>query len=256
MASSFTLPSFILLSLTYFLFLLPSPTSSQSAPAPGPAGPINITAILVQGGQYTNFLRLLNQTQVLTQLPNQLNNSNQGMTLLAPTDNAFLNLPAGTLNGLTEDKKVKLVLYHVLPKYYSLEDLNTVSNPVPTQAGGSKGSLGLNFTGRGNQVNVSSGVVDTQINNALRQQFPFAVYQVDKVLLPAEFSEAPAPEGDGSSSPPVAGKRPAAKGPSSQGGDGDGDGSSAPSNGGGRRMDMGLGLGLVSGVVVFCMTFL
>ncbi|XP_024991446.1 fasciclin-like arabinogalactan protein 13 [Cynara cardunculus var. scolymus] len=251
MAFSLTLPSLILLSLTHLLFLLPSPTLSQSAPAPGPAGPINLTAILVQAGQYTAFLRLLNQTQVLTQLPNQLNNSNQGMTLLAPTDNAFLNLPAGTLNSLSQEKKVKLVLYHVLPKYYSLEDLNTVSNPVPTQAGGSKGSLGLNFTGRGNQVNVSTGVVDTQINNALRQQFPFAVYQVDKVLLPAEFSEAPAPEGS-SSSPPVKGKTPAAKGPSSQAADGDG--SSPANNGGGRRMDMGLGL--MGGVVLFCMTFL
>ncbi|KAJ9550257.1 hypothetical protein OSB04_014302 [Centaurea solstitialis] len=251
MAFSTTLPPLLLLSLTTLLSLLPSPTSAQSAPAPGPAGPINITAILVQGGQYTAFLRLLNQTQVLNQLPNQLNNSNQGMTLLAPTDNAFLNLPSGTLNNLSPENKVKLVLYHVLPKYYSLEDLNTVSNPVQTQAGSSKGSLGLNFTGRGNQVNVSSGVVDTQINNALRQQFPFAVYQVDKVLLPAEFSEAPAPEGSSSDSPPVAGKRPAAKGPSADGGDG-GDGSSPASNGGGRRV---VG-GLMGGVLLVCMMFL
>ncbi|KAL4573187.1 hypothetical protein LXL04_019984 [Taraxacum kok-saghyz] len=241
----------ILLSLTHLLFLLPSTLSqTPSAPAPGPAGPINITAILVQGGQYTAFLRLLNQTQVLTQLPNQLNNSNQGMTLLAPTDNAFQNLPSGTLNGLTDDKKVKLVLYHVLPKYYSLEDLVSVSNPVPTQAGGSKGSLGLNFSGRANsnQVNVSSGVVDTQITNALRQQFPFAVYSVDKVLLPSEFSEAPAPESGPSSSPPV-GKKPAAKGPSAPA---DGDASSPSNNGGGRRMEVGL----VGGVVLFCMAFL
>lgn len=242
----------ILLSLTHLLFLLPA-ALSQSAPAPGPAGPINITAILVQGGQYAAFLRLLNQTLVLNQLPNQLNNSNQGMTLLAPTDNAFQNLPSGTLNGLSEEKKVKLVLYHVLPKYYSLEDLVTVSNPVPTQAGGSKGSLGLNFSGRANsnQVNVSSGAVDTQITNALRQQFPFAVYSVDKVLLPLEFTEAPPPESDGPSSSPPVGKKPA-KGPSAA--DGDGDASTPAKNGGGKRMDMGVGL--VGGVVLFCMAFL
>ncbi|KAL7586186.1 fasciclin-like arabinogalactan protein 13 [Lactuca sativa] len=244
----------ILLSLTHLLFLLPATLSqTPSAPAPGPAGPINLTAILVQGGQYSAFLRLLNQTQVLTQLPNQLNNSNQGMTLLAPTDNAFQNLPSGTLNGLSEDKKVKLVLYHVLPKYYSIEDLVSVSNPVPTQAGGSKGSLGLNFSGRANsnQVNVSSGVVDTQITNALRQQFPFAVYSVDQVLIPSEFSEAPAPESESgpSSSPPVAGKP--AKAPS---GAEDGDGTSPAKNGGGRTVDVGVGL--VGGVVLFCMAFL
>ncbi|MFS7962091.1 putative FAS1 domain-containing protein [Helianthus anomalus] len=115
------------------------------------------------------------------------------MTIFAPTDNAFQNLPAGTLNGLSEEKKVKLVLYHVLPKFYSMDDLVTISNPVPTQAGSSRGSLGLNFTGRASQVNVSTGVVETQINNALRKDFPLAVYVVDKVLLFQE--DAPAPEG-------------------------------------------------------------
>ncbi|KAM0049651.1 putative FAS1 domain-containing protein [Helianthus debilis subsp. tardiflorus] len=235
----------ILLTLTTLLFHLPS-TLSQSAPAPGPAGPINITAILVGGGQFNSFRRLLNETRVLDQLPNQLNNSNQGMTIFAPTDNAFQNLPAGTLNGLSEEKKVKLVLYHVLPKFYSMDDLVTVSNPVPTQAGSSHGSLGLNFTGRASQVNVSTGVVETQINNALRKDFPLAVYVVDKVLLFQE--DAPAPEG--ASSPP--GTKPSAKAPSSPAADGDG---ATPSkNGGGRIVDMGMGL--VGGLVVFCMAFL
>ncbi|XP_071691825.1 fasciclin-like arabinogalactan protein 9 [Rutidosis leptorrhynchoides] len=235
----------IFLTLTNFLFILPSTLAQPAAPAPGPAGPINVTDILLKGGQYTAFLRLLNQTRVLDQLANQLNNSDQGMTLLAPTDNAFLNLPSGTLNGLKEEEQVKLVLYHVLPKYYSLDDLDTVSNPVPTQAGSNHGSLGLNFTARQNQVNVSSGVVESQINNALRQAFPFAVYSVDKLLLPASFSDAPAPE---SSSSTPAGKP--ANGPSAPA-----DAGSPPAkNAGGKRMDMGVGL--VGGVVLFFMAFL
>ncbi|GKB07918.1 fasciclin-like arabinogalactan protein 13 [Tanacetum coccineum] len=241
MASHFIL---LTLTLTTILFLIPS-AFSQSAPAPGPAGPINLTDILVKGGQYTSLLRLLNQTQVLIQLDNQLNNSNQGMTLLAPTDNAFNNLPAGTLNNLNNENKVKLALLHVLPKYYSIEDFSTVSNPVQTQAGGNKGSLGLNFTGQGNQVNVSSGVVETRINNPLRQQFPFAVYSIDKVLLFA--NEAPAPEG----SPTKPDGKGAAKAPSSPAADG---GDSPSKNGGGRTME--LGVGLVGSIVMFCMAFL
>ncbi|KAI3795259.1 hypothetical protein L1987_37910 [Smallanthus sonchifolius] len=169
------------------------------------------------------------------------------MTLFAPPDNAFLNLPSGTLNGLSEEKKVKLVLYHVLPKYYSMEDLVDVSNPVPTQAGGEHGSLGLNFSGRANQVNVSTGVVETPINNALRKDFPFAVYVMDQELLPLEFTQAPAPEG--SSAPPM--EKPA-KAPSSPAADGDG--SSPAKNGGGRKVDMGVGL--VGGLVMLCMAFL
>ncbi|KAK1416426.1 hypothetical protein QVD17_32217 [Tagetes erecta] len=233
------------------LFLLPLVQSqTPTAPAPSPTGPINLTNILITGGQFTSFLRLLNETQVLTQLPNQLNNSNQGMTLFAPTDNAFMNLPSGTLNNLSPDKKVKLVLYHVLPKFYSMDDLVTVSNPVQTQAGSEHGSLGLNFSGRANQVNVSTGVVETQINNALRKDFPLAVYVVDKVLLPLEFTEAPAPEG--ASTPP---KGKGATAPSSPTADAGGDGSSPGTNGGGKRVDMGVGL--VGGVIgLFCMVFL
>ncbi|XP_071691315.1 fasciclin-like arabinogalactan protein 9 [Rutidosis leptorrhynchoides] len=176
----------IFLTLSNLLFILPSTLAK-----PAPAGPINVTDILVKGEQYTTFLRLLNQTRVLDQLVNQLNNSYEGMTLLAPTDDAFLNLPRGTINGLNEEEQVKLVLFHVLPTYYSLDDLDTISNPVRTQAASSHGSLGLNFTGRRNQVNVSSGVVETQINDALRQEFPFAVYSIDKVLLPSNDIHAP-----------------------------------------------------------------
>lgn len=136
---------------------------------------------------------------------------------------------------------MKLALYHVLPKYYSMDDLVTVSNPVQTQAG----NWVLNFTGRANQVNVSTGAVETQINNALRKDFPFAVYVIDKVLLPVQFNDAPAPEA--SSTP--AGKP--AKAPSTQEADG---GSSPAKNGGGRRTD--IGVGLIGGVVMFCIALL
>lgn len=184
----------ILLPLTAVLFLLSTQAQAQSAPAPSPAGPINITGILDKNGQYTTFIRLLTTTQVATQITNQLNSSTEGMTVFAPTDNAFQSLKAGTLNGLTDQQQVQLVLYHILPKYYSLTQLLTVSNPVRTQATGQDGGVfGLNFTGQGNQVNVSTGLVEIEINNALRKDSPLAVYQVDKVLLPLELFGAKAP---------------------------------------------------------------
>lgn len=83
-----------------------------------------------------------------------------------------------------------------------------------TQASEKEGSWGLNFAGQGNQVNVSTGVVTTQINNALRQQFPLAVYQVDKVLLPLELfgakSPSSAPSPKSSSKTPSDDKSPSA----------------------------------------------
>ncbi|CAA2977095.1 Hypothetical predicted protein [Olea europaea subsp. europaea] len=229
--------SLILLSLTTILSLLIPALHAQSAPAPAPSGPINITGILEKAGQYTTFIRLLNQTQAGNQINNQLNNSNEGMTVFAPTDNAFLNLPAGTLNKLSAQQQVQLVQYHVLPKYHTIENLQTVSNPVRTQATGQDGGVfGLNFTGQGNQVNVSTGIVDVPIYNAVRKNFPLAVYQVDKVLLPVEFFQAKAPA---PSPPALNGTK------SNSDDDNKAPDASSPANGSGK---MSLGFGLVSGL--------
>ncbi|TMW94274.1 hypothetical protein EJD97_010505 [Solanum chilense] len=189
----------ILLSTLPLLFIL-TQAQSPTAPAPAPTGPIDIFAILKKEGQYNTFIKFLNESQVGNQINNQVNNSNQGMTVLAPSDNAFNNLPSGTLNQLNDQQKVQLILNHVIPKFYTFDDLQTVSNPVRTQATGPKGEpFGLNFTGSNNQVNVSSGSVVTNIYNAIRKDPPLAVFQLDKVLVPSQFTDpssdddAPAP---------------------------------------------------------------
>ncbi|XP_018809330.2 fasciclin-like arabinogalactan protein 13 [Juglans regia] len=203
MAASTPLSLIILVTLNIQLLLLLSPhtrAQTPSAPAPAPAGTVNLTGILDKNGQYTTFIGLLTETQVANQIENQLNTSSEGLTVFAPTDNAFNNLKSGAINGLSTQEKVQLVLYHVSPKYYRLVDLLTVTNPVRTQAAGNDGNWGLNFTGHGNQVNVTTGIVTTQINNALRQQFPLGLYQVDMVLLPEELFGAEPP----ASAPPPA----------------------------------------------------
>ncbi|KAK9689807.1 hypothetical protein RND81_09G082300 [Saponaria officinalis] len=172
-------------------------TAQTTAPSPSPSAPLNLTAILSKGGQFTTFIRLLASTQVGQQVDNQVNNSNQGMTVFAPTDNAFQTLKPGTINGLTTQQQVQLILYHVLPQFYTFETFQTASNPVRTQATGNDGKpFGLTVTYLGvNNVNVSTGVVTTQVNNALRDKFPLAVFQIEKVLLPEELFGAKAPEG-------------------------------------------------------------
>lgn len=196
--------------LFFFLSIIPYIQSQPIAPAPTTeTSPINLTAILETGHQFTTFIRLLNTTQVGFQVSVQLNSSDQGMTIFAPTDNAFNNLKPGALNSLTYQQQIQLMLYHIIPKYYSLSDLLLASNPIRTQATGHEGGVfGLNFTGQAqsNQVNVSTGVIETRINNALRQQFPLAIYVVDKVLLPEELfgtkttpTGAPAPKSSPSS---------------------------------------------------------
>ncbi|CAN8247892.1 unnamed protein product [Cochlearia groenlandica] len=237
-----------LLLLLAAVFLATEVTAQPAAPAPGPAGPINITAILEKGGQFATFIRLLNTTQIGNQINIQVNSSSEGMTVFAPTDNAFQNLKPGTLNELSQEEQVTLILYHVSPKFYTLDDLLSVSNPVRTQASGRDGGAvyGLNFTGQGNQVNVSTGVVETRVSNALRKERPLAVYVVDMVLLPEEMF------GEHKTSP-------AAPGPKSKSTDDSDDSEKAASpspsdKSGSGGMKSGLGFGL--GLVVLCLKFI
>ncbi|KAA8550417.1 hypothetical protein F0562_002101 [Nyssa sinensis] len=105
----------------------------------------------------------------------QLNNTNQGMTIFAPTDNAFSSLKAGTLNSLADQQKAELVQFHVIPTFLSTAQFQTVSNPLSTQAGSSN--------------------PDNQL----------AVYQVDKVLLPMSIFASPAPTPPPASAPAPSG---------------------------------------------------
>ncbi|VAH78177.1 unnamed protein product [Triticum turgidum subsp. durum] len=132
--------------------------SQAQAPGPSatPAGPPNVTAILVKGGQYTTFMRL---------------------------------------NSLTQQQQVSLVQAHILPQYYTMESFQTASNPVRTQASGEKEPITVNIVATNNQVNVTTGLVEVAVNNALSAVKPLAVYSVDKVLLPQALfgAKAPAP---------------------------------------------------------------
>ncbi|XP_066314693.1 fasciclin-like arabinogalactan protein 11 [Miscanthus floridulus] len=204
-----------------FLALAVVPAALAQAPGPAatPSGPPNVTAILEKGGQYTTFIRLMKETQQDTQLNSQLNSSyasnGGGYTVFAPTDNAFNNLKPGTLNSLTQQQQVALVQGHVLPQFYSMDSFQTASNPVRTQASGRDGPYTLNITATtNNQLNVSTGVVEVTVNNALSAVKPLAVYSVDKVLLPFELFGAKAPAAAPTASKPKkGGSSDAASGP-------------------------------------------
>lgn len=192
-------PTFKYLLLVSFILQCTTITKIVAqAPAPAPTGPTNITKILEKAGQFTTLIRLFKITQVGDQIDTQLNNSNQGMTVFAPTDNAFSNLKAGTLNSLSDQQKVALLQFHVIPNFLSTSQFQTVSNPLRTQAGDSASNkFPLNIVTSGNQVNVSTGVVNTTVANSIYTDGSLAVYQVDKVLLPMSLfgpaTPAPAP---------------------------------------------------------------
>ncbi|KAG1371578.1 putative DnaJ protein P58IPK [Cocos nucifera] len=188
---------------------------AQPAAAPAPPGPTNITKILEKAGQFTTFIRLLKSTQIADQINNQLNDSNSGLTVFAPTDNAFSSLASGTLNSLADQQKVALIQFHVLPSFFSMSQFQTGSNPLRTQAGDvTNGQFPLNVTTTGNTVNITTGIVNTTVSNTIYSDNQLAVYQVDQVLLPLEIfrPQAPAPA---PSEPKKKKAAPIAEGPSS-----------------------------------------
>ncbi|GFP89142.1 fasciclin-like arabinogalactan protein 11 [Phtheirospermum japonicum] len=176
---------FTLLSL---LFILTSAQSPAAAPAPGPT---NLTAILEKSGRFTIFIRLLKSTKVADQIYTQLNGSNQGLTVFAPTDASFAaGLRPGALNSFSDEQKMDLMQFHVLPTLFSPSQFDTASNPLRTQAGGAQELFGMNVTATEDQVNITTGYTNASVANTIYTDNQLAVYEVDRVLLPRRFFEA------------------------------------------------------------------
>lgn len=171
--------------------------ATASAPSPAPAAPKTITAILSKAGQFTKFLQLLQSTREAEQITNQLKgkSSSGGLTVFAPPDNAFSALPTGTLNSLSDQQKTSLVQFHVVSMALPAAQLETVSNPLRTQAGDTgRGKYPLNLTADGTNVNVSTGVVNATLDGTpLYAGDRLVVYQVSKVLLPWALYGPPVP---------------------------------------------------------------
>ena len=158
------------LALVLALVLVLSPAAAQTpaaAATPAPAASLpaaaaaDVIRVLQKAGQFTTLIKLMKGTQVSDQINSQLSgSSSQGITVFAPTDNAFAGLKTGTLNSLTSEQQLRLVQYHVLPAFYALSQFETVSNPLHTQAGNSdNGQYPLNVTTTtGNQVCISISI--------------------------------------------------------------------------------------------------
>lgn len=179
-----------------------SPSLSPS-PAPAPAPPyVNLTDLLSVAGPFHTFLDYLVSTKVIETFQHQANDTEEGITIFVPKDDAFKSLKKPSLSNLTEDQLKSLLLFHALPHYYSLADFKNLSqlSPVSTFAGG---QYTLNFSDVSGTVHIGSGWTNTKVSSSVHSTDPVAVYQVDKVLLPEAIfgtdippTPAPAPAPD------------------------------------------------------------
>ncbi|KAG2673854.1 hypothetical protein I3843_13G095800 [Carya illinoinensis] len=172
----------------------PADSPAKLADAPTPPGPPDVTKILQKAGGFTILIRLLKRTAVADQIKGQLNDTKNGFTLFAPTDAAFSSLKSGTLNSLSDEQKIRLIQFHTLTSFYTLENFQTVTNPLRTQAGDTNpGDYPLNVTSMGKQVNISTGLVNATVIGTVYSDNRLSIYKVDKVLLPLDIFVAKPP---------------------------------------------------------------
>ncbi|KAL3624615.1 hypothetical protein CASFOL_031283 [Castilleja foliolosa] len=200
--------------LLMVFIILPAPTNAQKSPPAPLAGPtptpapapapeyVNLTYLFSVAGPFHTFLDHLQTTKVIDTFQTQANNTHQGITIFVPKDTAFSH-PRRSLSNLTQDQLKNLLLFHALPRYYSLSDFTDLSrrNPVPTLAGG--GLYSLNFTDNSGTIQMTSGWSTSKISSAVHSGDPVSIFQVDSVLLPEAIfgtdipptpAPAPAPE--------------------------------------------------------------
>lgn len=167
----------------------------SGSPAPTPVG-INVTDVLVKAMNFNFLVSLMEASGVVSEFESE--EAGAGITIFAPSDDAFSALNPETLQGLTAEKKAVILKYHVLLSYYPLGSLQTIVNPVQptlaTQAMGA-GSYTLNITRMDGIVAVNTGIVQAPVTETVFDQKPLSIFQVPKVLLPIEIfgTKSPVP---------------------------------------------------------------
>ncbi|KAF8379347.1 hypothetical protein HHK36_028781 [Tetracentron sinense] len=165
-----------------------------TAPAPS-ASDVNITALLEKAGCKT-FVSLIVSTGVLKVYQSSVE---KGLTMFAPSDEAFKAPGVPDLSKLTNAEVVSLLQYHALAGYTPIGTLKTTKDPISTLATNGAGKYDLTVTTAGDSVTLNTGVDASRISGTVIDATPLCIFTVDSVLLPSELfgkppSPAPAPE--------------------------------------------------------------
>ncbi|KAK4269711.1 hypothetical protein QN277_022833 [Acacia crassicarpa] len=170
--------------------------------APPPTADVNITALLEKAGCKT-FSSLVVSSGVIKTYQLAID---KGLTIFAPSDEAFKARGVPDLNKLTSAEVVSLLQYHAAARYIPVGTLKTTKDPISTLATSGGGKYDLSVTTAGDSVTLHTGVDSSRISDTVLDSTPLAIFTVDNVLLPTELfgnspSPLPAPEPVSSLSP-------------------------------------------------------
>ncbi|KAG2260822.1 hypothetical protein Bca52824_080116 [Brassica carinata] len=166
-----------------------------TAPAPSAEGLSNITGLLEKAGCKT-FASLLVASGVLKTYESTVE---KGLTVFAPSDEAFKAEGVPDLTKLTQAEVVSLLEYHALAEYKPKGSLKTNKEAISTLATNGAGKYDLTTSTSGDEVILHTGVGPSRLADTVVDETPVVIFTVDNVLLPTELfgkspSPAPAPE--------------------------------------------------------------
>lgn len=168
------------------------------APAPAPApGFENVTQLLVYGGDYSTFISLMIETKVDVIFQRMANDTETGVTIFAPSNEAFkTKLAISLLKNISDSQKVSLVEYHALNNYQSLEDLqNSHQNQTVTLASYNNGGgrYLVNITFEQGIVQVLSDWTLANMTGMVYSSKPLSIFALNQVLFPDDIFGLPSP---------------------------------------------------------------
>lgn len=160
-----------------------------TAPAPSNSD-MNITALLEKHGCKT-FASLIVSSGVLKVFESAMD---KGLTMFAPSDEAFKAPGVPDLTKLTNAEVVTLLQYHALATYTPKGTLKTTKGPISTLATNGAGKYDLTVTTAGDSVTLNTGVDSSRLADTVMDNTPLCIFTVDSILLPSElFGKSPSP---------------------------------------------------------------
>ncbi|CAK9186500.1 unnamed protein product [Ilex paraguariensis] len=160
-----------------------------TAPAPS-ASDVNLTGLLEKAGCKT-FASLIVSTGVIKVYQTAID---KGLTLFAPSDEAFKAKGLPDLSKLTNAELVSLLQYHALTRYSPIGTLKATKDTISTLATNGAGKYDLSVTTAGDSVTLDTGVDSSRIATTVLDSTPLCIFTIDSILLPAElFGKSPSP---------------------------------------------------------------
>eukprot|EP01018_Ginkgo_biloba_P040096 Gb_12627 [translate_table: standard] len=154
-----------------------------------PAGNVNITSILLNGGHKT-FAKLISDTGVLKAYEDALNG---GLTVFAPRDEAFNGSVLEKINKFSPAQRVSILEFHAVPEYEPLATLKTRNEAMNTLATNRVSRYSLSVTTSRDTVILNTGINKAVVTTTLADDAPVAIFSIDKVLDPPEVFHVASP---------------------------------------------------------------